>query len=443
MKLIVGDKLKFTNHSDKDIFINVEDKTVYLSSIKNNENINSIFIYEVSKPTNIKIYDENNFEIDFSVNIEEKMSVFENMSLYKIKLSNQVSRNEIENNVKPMLRKITNFIDNNKINQLTSSDVVTGILKGTLKNYEGQNYINKLIVTSLRYSFGFVLFGSEFNEYNRENDQCLRDIVKFYNDGVYASKSQIYSDLVFDIKSDFNTFNKKELLTIYHCGMVYNLKLCFPNIDYIKNETTMLTLQSVNYKLLFNFEDIFGYYGKDKSNRHIVALSGSKTITDFVQDLDVELVDFKGTKVGKGFLNIHDQIITQIENIIQTNNIKEINLFGHSLGGAVSLLVATSLLSKNIKINVSTVGQPKVGNKDFANLINSSRIKYAYYTNENDIVPVVPPNPEFVKIRESFNSEKVNFGTKIDFSLPFSSIINQIKENHTINEYYNNFYDKI
>ncbi|QRV84522.1 Lipase (class 3) [Ceratobasidium sp. AG-Ba] len=66
---------------------------------------------------------------------------------------------------------------------------------------------------------------------------------------------------------------------------------------------------------------------------------------------------------------------------------------GHSLGGAVSLLDSLYVLLNipSAKIKVVTHGMPRVGNKAFADLIDSKVSDLTHINNKKDIVPTLPP----------------------------------------------------
>ncbi|KAG8713608.1 hypothetical protein FRC08_013044 [Ceratobasidium sp. 394] len=69
-----------------------------------------------------------------------------------------------------------------------------------------------------------------------------------------------------------------------------------------------------------------------------------------------------------------------------------VTLTGHSLGGAISLIDAL-FLSINLpdaQIKVVTHGMPRVGNPDFAALVDSKIPDMARINNERDIVPITP-----------------------------------------------------
>ena len=81
---------------------------------------------------------------------------------------------------------------------------------------------------------------------------------------------------------------------------------------------------------------------------------------------------------------------------VQANRKKDENVFvvGHSLGGAMAVLVAEALTHEGIPVKeLRTYGQPRVGNRQFRQHLEGCDIgAYIRYVNNNDIVPKVPPS---------------------------------------------------
>ncbi|KAI9298901.1 alpha/beta-hydrolase, partial [Neoconidiobolus thromboides FSU 785] len=72
----------------------------------------------------------------------------------------------------------------------------------------------------------------------------------------------------------------------------------------------------------------------------------------------------------------------------------DIIVTGHSLGGAIASLVAADLLNSGIpkdKINLITYCQPRVGNKKFAEWMNTNIHSSTRVTHEGDPVSLLPP----------------------------------------------------
>ncbi|KAJ1300909.1 hypothetical protein OPQ81_003334 [Rhizoctonia solani] len=69
-----------------------------------------------------------------------------------------------------------------------------------------------------------------------------------------------------------------------------------------------------------------------------------------------------------------------------------VTLTGHSLGGAISLIDALylSINLPSAKLKVVTHGMPRVGNPEFAALVDSKIADISRIVNEKDIVPIIP-----------------------------------------------------
>jgi len=97
-----------------------------------------------------------------------------------------------------------------------------------------------------------------------------------------------------------------------------------------------------------------------------------------------------GGRVHRGFYAEYDKVIPGIKEALAKHNkkgTKTVWVTGHSLGGAMAVLVAAELQPSG---GLHTFGQPRVGNKAFLKSLDG--IKYYRYRNNNDIVTAVPPS---------------------------------------------------
>lgn len=95
-----------------------------------------------------------------------------------------------------------------------------------------------------------------------------------------------------------------------------------------------------------------------------------------------------GGKVHKGFYGEYEKVIADIKTAVAKHNskgTKKVWICGHSLGGAMAVLVAVELKPTG---GLYTFGQPRVGNTTFLKNID---FNYNRYVNNNDVVPTVPP----------------------------------------------------
>ncbi len=124
----------------------------------------------------------------------------------------------------------------------------------------------------------------------------------------------------------------------------------------------------------------------------IIACRGTEPtqINDILADLKTWPVKHhKGGRVHRGFYAEYKKVIPGIKEALKKHNKsgkKTVWITGHSLGGAMALLVAVELQPSG---GCHTFGQPRVGNADFLKNIN---FPYYRYRNNNDTVTIIPPS---------------------------------------------------
>jgi triacylglycerol lipase len=101
-------------------------------------------------------------------------------------------------------------------------------------------------------------------------------------------------------------------------------------------------------------------------------------------------------RVHQGFKEYTDLVFDEIIAHVKKMRKKEENVFvvGHSLGGAMAVLVAEGLSDAGVPVKeLRTFGQPRVGNRAFRRHLEGCDIgRYIRYVNNNDIVTSVPPS---------------------------------------------------
>lgn len=106
--------------------------------------------------------------------------------------------------------------------------------------------------------------------------------------------------------------------------------------------------------------------------------------------------------IHKGFLNIYNSFKNAIFSDIDKYPDFNIIIGGHSLGSAISSILALELSTKNKNILVNVFASPRIGDITFATGFSSiPNIKYYHWCNLCDIIPTVPlavmPNLESPK----------------------------------------------
>lgn len=145
----------------------------------------------------------------------------------------------------------------------------------------------------------------------------------------------------------------------------------------------------------------------------VVAFRGTeKKVRDFLADARLKLVDGPVGKVHKGFRSGLDEVWDNKENNqhmpqfikqCQDNN-QSIWFCGHSLGAALTTLAAAKYVLSSDSSDteavkgIYTIGQPRVGNREFAKGFNSVLAEKCFrIVNNNDTVPQIPPPGFFLK----------------------------------------------
>jgi triacylglycerol lipase len=101
-------------------------------------------------------------------------------------------------------------------------------------------------------------------------------------------------------------------------------------------------------------------------------------------------------RVHQGFKEYTDLVFDEIIAHVKKMRKKDENVFvvGHSLGGAMAVLVAEGLSNAGVPVKeLTTFGQPRVCNREFRRHLEGCDIgRYIRYVNNNDIVTSVPPS---------------------------------------------------
>ena len=133
-------------------------------------------------------------------------------------------------------------------------------------------------------------------------------------------------------------------------------------------------------------------YVMSDSKDVLIACRGTEptALNDVLADLKMFPVPHhKGGRVHRGFYAEYDKVIPGIKEALAKHDkkgTKTVWVTGHSLGGAMAVLVAAELQPTG---GLHTFGQPRVGNAEFLKCLDG--IKYYRYRNNNDIVTAVPP----------------------------------------------------
>ena len=188
------------------------------------------------------------------------------------------------------------------------------------------------------------------------------------------------------------------------CSNIYNEDLVKDSLLISQNtycDNNEINKESLVEKVLETDYDkaIIGY--NTKYDSIFVAFRGSNNIQDWINNFHISKIypydKYENVGVENGFYSIYKTFELPIfSNIVYLSikyNTSNLILTGHSLGAALSTLLAFDILNDDVYEgfnihSIITFGSPRVGNYEFSNAIkniNSFRITHYY-----DIVPHLP-----------------------------------------------------
>lgn len=149
--------------------------------------------------------------------------------------------------------------------------------------------------------------------------------------------------------------------------------------------------------------DLQGFVGTlNKTNSIYVVFRGSSSPLNWIYDLELQQVSYEsydcdGCMVHKGFyhsaINVQKQVLLYILSLKLKYPSYKIIVTGHSYGAAVSQLIAMEIIKQfpNVNVEVYNFGQPRIGNTEYAFLVNQVLKVNWRFVHDKDIVPHVPP----------------------------------------------------
>ena len=212
-----------------------------------------------------------------------------------------------------------------------------------------------------------------------EDKEYVRDIVKYWLTEEFEEDYQTLSDEIFFrevVKDWLRESGKKIDLNIDE------------HFNYIENKKT--DTQSFVFR---------------KKNLIVLVFRGSQQLKDWQTNFNLQLIPFKlqvsqataspAGKVHRGFFEAWASVELDVVEQLQQWRTPDTKLFvtGHSLGGALAALAAVSLQAQGLHVDgLYTFGQPRVGDWEFVNKLNSGlRYRSFRFVNNNDAVPLIPP----------------------------------------------------
>ncbi len=134
----------------------------------------------------------------------------------------------------------------------------------------------------------------------------------------------------------------------------------------------------------------------------VVAMRGSHSLANWATNIQIakDPGPFRDTNVHQGFQDALYPALLDIA--IKAKDMRDkgqqVWITGHSLGGALAVLLTAMLLERGIEVSgLYTFAAPRVGNHKFQRQFDDNmdgKPNYRY-VNEHDIVPQLPPEPLF------------------------------------------------
>lgn len=150
-----------------------------------------------------------------------------------------------------------------------------------------------------------------------------------------------------------------------------------------------------------------------------VAIAGTTNLSQWMDYITQAGVTNATNLIGKTFGPFDawsNRIMAEIRSKVDSK--KQMIISGHSLGGAMAILVAEKLLKNGYeKIVVYTFGCPRVGDRDF---MFSYRTVVHNVRNQGDVVPSLPPAMlSYVRVLPSFRQVLPYMGRPgVDYVIP-------------------------
>ena len=147
--------------------------------------------------------------------------------------------------------------------------------------------------------------------------------------------------------------------------------------------------------------DVQGFIGIIPEMKSIyVAIRGSFSVRNWIDDFEIRQIPYSNypecnCKVHQGFYNsalsIRDKTLETVKKLQMQYPLYSLVLTGHSYGASVVQMLGMELEKENIHVQIYNYGQPRIGDKKYAEFSNKIIPEYWRTTHHKDIVPHVPP----------------------------------------------------
>lgn len=222
-------------------------------------------------------------------------------------------------------------------------------------------------------------------------------------------------------------------------------------------------INNVPYSDMVHYVNIFTKYNKDLLLSSIwynqdcvfIPFRGTWNLEEWKNNFKIEQIDsdyiykkynftflfmsiYENIKIHKGFFNIFFDIFENVKNeLLKIPDIsnKKICFSGHSLGAAISTLIALELKLSNLNnICVYTFGCPRIGNENFAKMFKQVNINYFRISNTEDEIINTPTS-----VAPNFKNAKYPFiYTHVGKPKSFTKNLSSLSYNHSLYVYSEN-----
>ncbi|CAN0908393.1 Phospholipase A1-Ibeta2, chloroplastic [Linum grandiflorum] len=282
------------------------------------------------------------------------------------------------------------------------------------------NRLQRLLTKTAEYSPRNCL-ASRWREYHGSNDwkgmldpldENLRREVVRYGEFVQAAYHAFHSDPEFSAEEAFlpRAFKvTKSLYATSSVGLPKWVDEVAPDLGWMTQRTSW-----VGYVAVCDDKREIQRMGRRDI---VIALRGTSTCLEWAENMRAQLVSMSdeskpaqnNSKVECGFLSLYktkgahvpslaQSVIDEVKRLMEQykGETLSITVTGHSLGAALSLLVADDLSTCSPDmppVAVFSFGGPRVGNRAFGRRLNSKKVKVLRVVNNQDVITKVPGLP--------------------------------------------------
>jgi predicted lipase len=181
------------------------------------------------------------------------------------------------------------------------------------------------------------------------------------------------------------------------------------------------------------YDEPFGFVAQATNGDAILALRGTVTDADAVQDAEIRQTPYELAagygSVHRGFDTIYRALSPQILPLLNgLSGVSRVLFAGHSLGGGLSTLAVPDVITNtslqprpSLPMLHYNLASPRVGDPKFADMMNGNLVPTFRIVNTEDIVPDAPPSVVGGLVYK-------HVGVPVDFTAQYGSV----GDNHSL-----------